>query len=241
METDHKVLGVRYVATAFLFFVLAGALAALIRLQLAVPDNTLLTTDQYDQVFTTHGVAMMFLFAVPVMDGMGIYLLPLMLGTRSIAFPRLIALSYYIFLFGGVMVFGSLLLNSGPDSGWFSYVPLSGPEYGAGKRGDIFNQLINFTEISALAVASSLVTTVFKLRAPGMTLNRIPLFAWSMVCPDLRRTMISSHELPTIGKALSRPSRSGSAAKGSTTSAIRPTSTPEKPGGITPTTVKGKR
>jgi cytochrome c oxidase subunit I+III len=181
MEVDHKVIGLRYVATAFGFFALAGLLAVLIRLQLIIPENTLLSPDRYDQVFTTHGVAMMFLFAVPVMDGMGIYLVPLMIGTRSIAFPRLVALSYYIFAFGGLMIFGSLLLNSAPDSGWFSYVPLSGPEYGPGKRGDIFNQLINFTEISALAVATSLVTTVFKFRAPGQTLNRIPLFVWSMV------------------------------------------------------------
>jgi cytochrome c oxidase subunit 1 len=181
MEVDHKVIGMRYVATAFGFFVLAGILAVMVRLQLAIPENTLLSPDRYDQFFTTHGVAMMFLFAVPVMDGMGIYLVPLMIGTRSIAFPRLVAMTYYVFLFGGVMVFGSVLLNSAPDSGWFSYVPLSGPQYGAGKRGDIFNQLINFTEISALGVACALVTTVFKLRAPGLTLNRIPVFVWSMV------------------------------------------------------------
>jgi cytochrome c oxidase subunit I+III len=181
MEVDHKVIAVRYVVTAFGFFVMAGALAVLVRLQLALPNNTLLTPDQYNQIFTTHGVAMMFLFAVPVMDGMAIYLVPLMVGTRSIAFPRLVALSYYLFLFGGLMLFGFLAFNSGPDSGWFSYVPLSGPEFGGGKRGDVFNQLINFTEISVLAVASALITTAFKLRAPGMTLNRLPVFVWAMV------------------------------------------------------------
>ena len=185
MEVDHKTIGVRYLVTAFSFFILAGLLAALVRLQLAVPGNTFLGPDLYNQVFTTHGVAMMFLFAVPVMEGMGVYLIPLMVGTRNIAFPRLNAYSYYIYLFGGLLVFGSLLVNTGADSGWFSYVPISGPEYGAGKRSDIFNQMINFTEIAALGAAVALVTTVFKLRAPGMTLNRLPVFVWAMLVTAL--------------------------------------------------------
>jgi cytochrome c oxidase subunit I+III len=185
MAVDHKTIGIRYLVTAFSFFTLAGVLAALVRLQLAVPENRLLTPDQYNQIFTTHGVAMMFLFAVPVMEGMGVYLVPLMVGTRNIAFPRLTAYSYFVFLFGGVMVFGSLIMNTGPDTGWFSYTPISGPEYGTGKRSDIFNQLINFTEIAALAAAVAMVTTVLKLRAPGMTLNRIPLFVWAMLVAAL--------------------------------------------------------
>ena len=185
MVVDHRSIGLRYIVTAFVFFILAGILAALMRLQLAFPESRFLSPDQYNQIFTTHGLTMMFLFAVPVMEAMGIYLVPLMVGTRNIAFPRLNAFSYYMFLFGGVLLFTALLWNTGPDTGWFSYPPLSGPEYSPGKRVDIFNQLITFTEIAALAVAVELVATIFKLRAPGMTLNRIPLFVWAMLVTSL--------------------------------------------------------
>jgi cytochrome c oxidase subunit I+III len=181
MVADHRTIGIRYLITAFVFFTIAGCLAALIRLQLAFPDSRVLGPDQYNQIFTTHGLAMMFLFAVPVMDALGIYLVPLMVGTRNIAFPRLSAFSYYMFLFGGVLLFTAMAMNVGPDQGWFAYVPLSGPEYSAGKRMDVFNQLITFTELAALAVAVELVATIFKLRAPGMTLNRMPLFVWAML------------------------------------------------------------
>jgi cytochrome c oxidase subunit 1 len=181
MVVDHRSIGIRYVVTAFVFFTLAGVLAALMRLQLLFPENRFLTPDQYNQYFTAHGLTMMFLFAVPVMEAMGVYLVPLMVGTRNIAFPRLNAFSYYMFLFGGILLFTALLWNTGPDTGWFNYPPLSGPEYSPGKRVDILNQLITFTEIAALAVAVELVATIFKLRAPGMSLNRIPLFVWAML------------------------------------------------------------
>ena len=181
MAADHRTIGLRYIVTAFVFFVLGGVLALLMRIQLAFPESRFLSPDQYNQIFTSHGLTMMFLFAVPVMEAMGIYLVPLMVGTRNIAFPRLNAFSYYMFLFGGVLLFSALMLNTGPDTGWFSYPPLSGPDYTPGKRADIFNQLITFTEVAALAVAVELVATVFKMRAPGMTLNRIPLFVWSML------------------------------------------------------------
>jgi cytochrome c oxidase subunit I+III len=180
MVVDHRTIGIRYIMTAFVFFILAGLLAAAIRLQLAIPENRFLSPDQYNQIFTTHGLTMMFLFAVPVMEAMGVYLVPLMVGTRNIAFPRLNAFSYYMFLFGGVLLFTALMLNTGPDTGWFSYPPLAGPDYSPGKRVDIFSQLITFTELAGLAVAVELVATIFKLRAPGMSLNRMPLFVWSM-------------------------------------------------------------
>ena len=181
MVVDHRTIGVRYIVTAFVFFILAGLMAALMRLQLAFPEFGLVPPDQYNQIFTSHGLAMMFLFAVPVMEAMGIYLVPLMVGTRNIAFPRLNAFSYYMFLFGGVLLFTGLVLNTGPDTGWFSYVPLAGPDFSPGKRVDVFNQLITFTELAALSVAVELIATTFKLRAPGMTLNRIPMFVWSML------------------------------------------------------------
>jgi cytochrome c oxidase subunit 1 len=156
-------------------------LALLMRIQLAQPEGRLLGPDLYNQVFTMHGANMMFLFAVPVMEAMAIYLVPLMVGTRNIAFPRLNAFSYWIFLAGGILLWVSFALDMGPDVGWFAYVPLSGPQYGSGKRADIWAQMITFTEVSALAVAVEIVVTVLKQRAPGMTLNRIPLFVWAML------------------------------------------------------------
>jgi cytochrome c oxidase subunit 1 len=180
-EVDHKSIGLRTIVTAFVWFSLAGILAALMRTQLARPENTFLGPDLYNQIFTMHGTTMMFLFAVPVMLGMGIYLVPLMIGARAIAFPRLVAYGYWMFLFGGIFLFTMFLLNVGPDNGWFSYVPLAGPEYGYGKRADVWAQLITFSELSALVTATSLIVTILKLRTPGMSLNRIPLFVWSML------------------------------------------------------------
>src|SRR5436190_7282023 len=179
--TDHKRVGFRMVFTAFCFFTFGGILAGLMRLQLSSPGNNFLGPDMYNQIFTTHGSTMMFLFAVPVMEGLGIYFVPLMIGTRTLAFPRLNILGYYTYLFGGLLLFFGLLLNIGPDAGWFAYVPLSGPEYGIGKRVDLWSQMVSLTEISALIASTNIIVTVMKLRAPGMSLNRIPLFVWSEV------------------------------------------------------------
>ncbi len=178
---DHKTIGRRYLVTAFAFFVGAGIMAALMRLQLARPENTLIGPDLYNQLFTTHGTVMMFLFAVPVMQGMAIYLVPLMVGSRAIAFPRMNAFAYWVYLFGGLFIFTCLLFNFGPDAGWFSYVPLAGPEYAPGKRADVWAQMITFSELSGLLAAIVVIATVFKLRAPGMTLARLPLFVWAML------------------------------------------------------------
>lgn len=178
---DHKIIGRRYIATAFVFLMLGGILALAMRLQLAFPEARFISADRYNQIFTVHGSNMMFLFAVPVMEAMAVYLVPLMVGTRNIAFPRLNAFSYWMFVAGGLVLWISLALDTAPDVGWFAYVPLSGPQYGAGKRVDIWAQMITFTEVSALAVAVEIVVTVFKLRAPGMSLDRIPIFVWSML------------------------------------------------------------
>jgi cytochrome c oxidase subunit I len=178
---DHKVIGRRYIVTAFVFLALGGLLALVMRLQLSTPEARLVSADRYNQLFTMHGSNMMFLFAVPVMEAMAVYLVPLMVGTRNIAFPRLNAFSYWLFVAGGLLLWVAFAIDMGPDVGWFAYVPLSGPQYAAGKRADIWAQMITFTEISALAVAIEIVVTVFKQRAPGMTLDRIPLFVWSML------------------------------------------------------------
>jgi cytochrome c oxidase subunit I+III len=180
-SVNHKSIGARFIVTAFVFFVLGGVLAVLMRIQLARPENNFLGPDLYNQIFTMHGTTMMFLFAVPVMEAMAVYLMPLMLGTRNIAFPRLNAFGYWVYLFGGIMIYVAFVLNVGPDVGWFAYPPLSGPEYSPGKRADFWAQLITFTELSALVVATELITTIFKLRAPGMSLNRIPVYVWSVL------------------------------------------------------------
>ncbi|MCA6125224.1 cytochrome c oxidase subunit I [Bradyrhizobium sp. WSM 1704] len=181
MSVDHKVIGRRYIVTAFTFLVLGGLLAILMRIQLSGAENRLLSPDLYNQVFTMHGSTMMFLFAVPVMEAFAVYLVPLMVGTRNIAFPRLNAFSYWMFLFGGCFLWISFLFNVGPDVGWFAYTPLSSLQFNPSKRADVWAQMITFTEVAALAVAVEIIVTVFKQRAPGMTLDRIPLFVWSML------------------------------------------------------------
>jgi cytochrome c oxidase subunit 1 len=178
---NHKTIGLRFIATTFVFFAAAGALALVMRLQLARPDSHLVGPDLYNQLFTVHGTTMMFLFAVPVMQAMATYLLPLMLGSRSIAFPRLNAYAYWIYLFGCLMLYAALCANVGPDAGWFSYVPLAGPDYSPGKRSDFWAQLITFSEMSGLLESIVIIATILKLRAPGMALHRIPLFAWAML------------------------------------------------------------
>jgi cytochrome c oxidase subunit I len=184
-SVDHKEIGRRYVITALAFLALAGALAIAMRMQLAKPNNNLISAQRYDEIFTLHGTTMMFLFAVPVMQGMQIYLTPLQVGTRAMAFPRLTAFSYWMYLAGGTLIWVAFVLNIGPDIGWFAYPPLSGPQYGIGKRADIWAQMITFTEVAALAVAVTLTATVLKQRAPGMTLARMPLFVWSTLVTSL--------------------------------------------------------
>ncbi|MEK0085198.1 cytochrome c oxidase subunit I [Benzoatithermus flavus] len=181
VTVDHKEIGRRYIATALGFFALSGLLALTMRLQLALPESHLVGPDLYGQLFSMHGSAMMFLFAVPVMEAVAIYVVPLMCGTRNIAFPRLVAFSYWIYLCGGLFFFISFAGNTGADRGWFAYVPLSGPEYSPGKRVDTWAQMITFTEVAALAVSVALIVTILKQRAPGMSLDRMPLYLWAIL------------------------------------------------------------
>jgi cytochrome c oxidase subunit I+III len=178
---DHKRVAHRYFATAFVFFGLAGIAALAMRMQLSRAENPLIGPDLYNQLFTMHGSTMMFLFAVPIMEAVAVYLVPLMVGARAIAFPKLNAYSYWVYVAGGIMLWVAFMLNVGPDAGWFSYTPLSGPQFSPGKRVDFWAQMITFTEMSGLTVAVVIIGTVLKMRAPGMTLNRIPLFVWSML------------------------------------------------------------
>lgn len=178
---DHKRIGLRFIVTALGFLTLGGILALLMRTQLARPENHLLSPQLYNQFFTVHGTTMMFLFAVPVMMGLGVYLVPLMIGTRNVVFPRLVAYAYWVYLFGGLFLYAGLLSGNGPPAGWFSYAPLSEAQFDPTKGSDIWAQMITFTEIAMLAVAVTLIITILKQRAPGMSLNRIPLFVWSIL------------------------------------------------------------
>src|SRR3954469_13557597 len=180
-STNHKDIARRYNITAFIFLLLVGILALLMRIQLARPELHFLGPDLYNQFFTVHGTTMMFLFAVPVMEALALYFVPLMIGTRNVAFPRMNAFGYYTYLAGGILLYAGLFLNIGPDTGWFSYVPLSGPQFSPGKRVDFWAQMITLTEIAALVGAVEIIVTVFKMRAPGMSLNRLPVFVWAML------------------------------------------------------------
>jgi cytochrome c oxidase subunit I len=191
---DHKIIGKRYIITAFIFLFLGGLAAVVMRMQLARPESGLIGPDLYNQLFTMHGTTMMFLFGVPIGEAFAVFLLPLMLGTRNIAFARLNAYSYYVYLFGGAMIWVAFMLNIGPDVGWFAYVPLSGPEFSPGKRVDFWAQMITFTEVAGIAVAVQVVVTFFKMRAPGMTLDRVPLFVWA----ELVNAFIIIFALPAV-------------------------------------------
>ncbi|MDT7604000.1 MAG: cytochrome c oxidase subunit, partial [Acidobacteriota bacterium] len=180
-DTNHKVIAMRYIVTAFVFFLLAGVEAAVMRLQLARPEHGLVSPDTYNQVFTMHGTTMMFLFAVPIMEAMGLYFVPLMIGTRNVAFPRANALGYYTYLIGGLLLYVSFFLHVGPDAGWFAYVPLASKAYNAGPGQDFYELGLIFLTISTTVGAVEIIVTVFKQRAPGMSLNRLPLFVWAQL------------------------------------------------------------
>jgi cytochrome c oxidase subunit 1 len=217
-SVDHVRIGRRYILTAFGFFLLAGLVALVMRLQLAHAESGLVGPDLYNQLFTLHGTTMMFLFAVPIMQGFGVYLVPLMVGARNVAFPRLNAYSYYVYVLGGLLLVFGFVRGMGPDAGWFSYVPLAGPEFSPGKRADIWAQLITFTELSSLAVAINLIVTILKHRAPGMSLDRLPLFVWAsfvtslMVIFAMPAVMVSSSLLALdrlVGTHFFNPSEGG--------------------------------
>lgn len=178
-HVNQRMIGRRFIITAFVFFALAGVQALLMRWQLSRPENTLLSPDVYNQFMTMHGTVMMFFFAVPVMEGFVIYVVPLMLGTRDMAFPRLNAFGYYLYLIAGITLYVFSFMLLAPDTGWFNYVPLANKEYSPSIGVDAWATVITFFEISALVAAVELIATVFKLRAPGMSLNRMPIFVWA--------------------------------------------------------------
>jgi cytochrome c oxidase subunit I+III len=178
---NNTQIGLMYVATALLFFVLAGILALIMRAQLAVPDNNLVSFQTYNQLFTMHGTIMMFLFAVPVIEAMGVYLLPGMVAARDLPFPRLGAYAYWAYAIGGLIFFGTLFFNVAPDGGWFMYPPLTGSKYTPSNSADWWLLGIGFIEISAIAGAIELIVGILRTRAPGMSLGKMPIYAWAML------------------------------------------------------------
>jgi cytochrome c oxidase subunit 1/cytochrome c oxidase subunit I+III len=175
-DVNNQTVGVWYVTTCFAFMLAAGVLALLMRVQLAVPENEFLSAETYNQFFTMHGSAMMFLFAVPMFEAVSILLLPTLLGARDLPFPRLSAFGYWSFLIGGVFVLGSVLFGAAPNGGWFMYPPLSTQQEGVGP--DIWLLGLSFIEVASIAAAVELIVGVLKCRPPGMRVNLMPLYAW---------------------------------------------------------------
>jgi cytochrome c oxidase subunit I+III len=178
---DHKRIGVRYIYTSFAFFFLAGATALLMRVQLAQPNAHVLGPQIYNELMTMHGTTMIFLFNTPVLAGFGNYLIPLQLGTRDMAFPRLNAFSYWVFLFGGLFMYSSFLVGKMPDGGWFGYVPMVSKTFNPGINMDFWGLGIVFVGLSTTVGSVNFIVTIFKMRCPGMTLNRMPIYVWSML------------------------------------------------------------
>ncbi len=178
--TDHKKIGIMYLVLTFVFFMMGGVEALMMRLQLSVPNNTLLTSEHYNQLLTLHGTTMIFLFVVPVMAGFGNYFLPLMIGARDMAFPRLNALSFWLLALGGIVFYLTLFWKP-PDAGWWSYPPLSESLYSPSGGQDAWIFLIHITGISSLVGAINFYATIVNMRAPGMTWGRLPLFVWTLL------------------------------------------------------------
>lgn len=175
---DHKRIGILYGVTAFIFFLLGGIEALLIRLQLARPNLDVLTADRYNQMFTMHGTTMIFLVVMPMSAAFFNFLIPLMIGARDVAFPRLNALSYWVFLFGGLFLYASFFFGGAPNQGWYGYAPLTTKLYTPGHGVDFWALGLQILGIASLASSFNFIVTILNMRAPGMTLLRMPVFAW---------------------------------------------------------------
>lgn len=180
-SVNNTQVGVWYGGAALTFMLFAGVLALIMRAQLAVPDNDLVSADFYNQAFTLHGTVMMFLFAVPIFEAVAIFLLPPLLGARELPFPRLGAFGFWSFFIGGVFVCGSIFFDSAPSSGWFMYPPLATDKELSGIGADIWLLGLSFIEVASIAAAVELIVGIMKCRAPGMRINLMPLFAWYLL------------------------------------------------------------
>src|ERR1700755_2144294 len=180
--TSHKTIGVMYTVTAFVFFALAGVMAELMRAELARTGLQFLSNEQYNQLFTIHGTVMMFLFAPALAFGFANYIIPLQIGAPDVSFPRLNAVAYWLYAFGGTMVVAGFLTPDGAaDFGWFAYAPLNSSLYSPGTGADLWIFGLTLSGLGTIFGAVNLVTTILTLRAPGMTMFRMPIFCWNML------------------------------------------------------------
>lgn len=184
-SVDHKEIGKRYLVTAFAFLILGGIEALALRAQLAQPNETLLSPGEYNQLFTLHGMTMIFLYALPVLSGFSNYLWPLMLGSRDMACPRLNAFSYWVFLLAGLFLYLGVPSGRAPDAGWFNYVPYAARDYNPGPNIDVYALGMVFLGISTTAGAVNFIVTLFRTRAPGMSINRVPIIVWGTLTASL--------------------------------------------------------
>ncbi|MGI8698064.1 MAG: cbb3-type cytochrome c oxidase subunit I, partial [Mycobacteriales bacterium] len=180
--TDHKVIGYLYLITSFGFFLAAGLMAELMRTELARPGLQVLSEEQYNQLFTMHGSVMLLLFATPLFVGFANFIMPLQIGAPDVAFPRLNAFSYWLFLFGGLIVLGGFLTPQGAaDFGWFAYTPLSDAIRSPGVGADMWIIGLILSGLGTILGAVNFITTIFTMRAPGMTMFRMPIFTWNIL------------------------------------------------------------
>jgi cytochrome c oxidase subunit I len=187
---DHKDIGIRYIVTAFVFLLVGGIEALLMRLQLAGPNLALLTPDQYNQLFSTHGMTMIFLYASPILSGFSNYLWPLLLGSRDMAFPRLNALSYWIYLAAGLFLYTGFLTGNGPNDGWFNYVPYATRDYNPGLNQDFYALGMVLLGISTTVGAANFIVTALRTRAPGMSINRMPILIWGTLTASVANLIV---------------------------------------------------
>jgi cytochrome c oxidase subunit 1/cytochrome c oxidase subunit I+III len=177
-STDHKQIGIMYIVSAFVFFLVGVGLALAMRIQLMVPVSHFMSPETYNQLFTMHGTTMVFLMAMPLLFGFSVYFVPLMIGARDMAFPRLNALGFWLYLFGALMMYFSFLAGGAPDAGWFSYAPLTEKGYSSSSGIDYWALSLLVMGAGSVATGINLIVTVWSLRTPGMTLTRMPLFVW---------------------------------------------------------------
>ncbi len=189
-SVDHKEIGIRYMITAFAFLVLGGIEALIMRLQLAGPNEHLLTPEQYDQLFSTHGMTMIFLYALPILSGFSNYLWPLLLGARDMAFPRVNALSYWLYLAAGLFMYAGFAIGAGPNDGWFNYVPYANREYNPGLNMDFYSLGMIFLGISTTVGSANFIVTFLRLRAPGMSINRVPVMIWGTMTASAANILV---------------------------------------------------
>jgi cytochrome c oxidase subunit I len=177
-SVDHKMIGIMYLLIALIFFLIGGAEALLMRIQLAEPVNHFLTPEAYDQIFTMHGTTMIFLVAMPAVLGFSVYFTPLMIGANEMAFPRMNSFSLWITFFGGLLLYFSFLAGGGPDAGWFNYAPLNEKNYSSSNGIDYYAMGLLLTGIGSVTTSINLIVTILHYRVKGMKLNMLPLFVW---------------------------------------------------------------